>query len=83
VAELLSKVEKQWDTIAPLETAEALITYCRTQNFSSLAEVIEKTLAANKQHEPTGEARHRQFQAMAIQAGLIYAYRKINGAWPR
>jgi hypothetical protein len=83
VGQLLVTVEEQWDNIAPLETAEALSTYFRTQNLLPLAEVIEQTLAHNRAQEPPGGARHSQLQAMAIRAGLIYAYRQIKGAWPR
>ena len=83
VGQLLGEVEEQWDNIAPLETAETLITYCRTQNLLPLAEAIEQTLTHNKTQEPPGGARHSQLQAMAIRAGLIYAYRQVKGEWPR
>ena len=92
VGQLLGTVEEQWDTIAPLQTAEALLTYFRAHNLSPLAEAIETTLAHTQ--EPTGgsdraasihpgRTRHSQLQAMAIKAGLIYAYRQVKGAWPR
>lgn len=94
VWQLLGTVEEQWDTIASLETAEAFITYFRTQNLSPLAEAIEQTLAHNRAQEPTGgsdraasihpgRTQHSQLQAMAIRAGLIYAYRRVKGTWPR
>ena len=48
VEQLLGKVEEQWDSIAPLETPEALMTYFRTHDLLPLAEAIEQTLADNR-----------------------------------
>jgi hypothetical protein len=77
VERMLDMVRGQWQTIAGLPSAQAIMDHLKAHNLVEVAGAIQQSLDANQATAPGGHT-HTFLQARAVKQGLIGAYRKIK-----
>jgi hypothetical protein len=77
VERMIEAVKGQWETIAGLDTAQAIMAHLTAHDLGAVAGAIQQTLDANRAQEPGGSTQ-TFLQSHAIKRGLTGAYRKIK-----
>jgi hypothetical protein len=77
VEQTLEAVRAQWDTLAALNSAVAIMDHLKANALEPVAGAIQQTLEANQAREPDRHM-HEFLQAYAIKQGLVDAYRKFK-----